>query len=222
MISSASFAPLGSVSELRSYEPQHFQPSAAILCRNTAPLISFAFSLIRRGVGCRVLGREIGQGLVTLVRKLSALSLDDLDRRLDAFASREREKFLRKGEDQAAQNVEDKCNCLRIFISEQPPAGTIDSLCLRISSLFDDSVSGLLTLATVHKAKGLEWPTVFILDKLKLMPSKFAKTAWARRQEQNLIYVALTRAQVDLRYIDSGCWKREEKLSAVDHAMLKD
>lgn len=222
MISCHSSAPPGSVSALSSYEPSSFPANACILCRNTAPLISMAFGLIRRGVGCRVLGKEIGTGLVTLVKKLNALSLDDLDRRLDLYEKREREKFLRKGEDQAAQDIEDKCSCLRVFISAQDPSATIDVLCLRIAALFDDGPSGLLTLSTVHKAKGLEWPTVFILDKAKLMPSKFARTPWAKRQEMNLIYVALTRAQEHLRYIDSGNWKREERLTPEQRAQQED
>src|SRR5215469_13731490 len=43
----------------------------AILCRNNAPLVSMAFKLIASGVGCQMLGRDIGVGLVRLVQKLS-------------------------------------------------------------------------------------------------------------------------------------------------------
>jgi len=68
MITAHPDAPEGSVLSLKDYEPSDFAPSSAILCRNTAPLISFAFSLLRRDVGCRVLGREIGQGLIALIK----------------------------------------------------------------------------------------------------------------------------------------------------------
>jgi DNA helicase-2/ATP-dependent DNA helicase PcrA len=46
----------------------------AILCRKTAPLLELAFSLIRRGVGCRVEGRDIGTQLVNLIRKYKVKS----------------------------------------------------------------------------------------------------------------------------------------------------
>ena len=42
----------------------------AVLCRNNAPLISMAFKLIRQGIGVNMLGREIGRGLSTIVKKL--------------------------------------------------------------------------------------------------------------------------------------------------------
>lgn len=222
-ITFSSSAPLGSVSKLTQYEPKDFVSTSAVLCRNTAPLISFAFALIRRGVGCRVLGKEFGTGLVTLVKKLNARSLDELEKKLEMYRTREVEKFLRKGEEEAAQGVRDKCDCIAIFIANADPSEPLSYLYERITSLFSDGPSGLLTLSTVHKAKGLEWPKVFILDKSKLMPSKFARTAWAKEQERNLIYVAITRAVLDLVYIDSGCWKPEKhELTPMETAAMQD
>lgn len=208
MILPSPYAPEGSVKSLPSYSKEDFSSSSVILCRNTAPLIKFAFQLIRRNVGCRVLGKEIGLNLITIVKKQNANSVDDLRNRLDLWRNREVERAIRKGEESAAEAIEDKFTCLCIFIENlKEDDRTVNSLCSTISSLFDDTKRGLLTLCTVHKSKGMEWPTVFILDKSKLMPSKWAKTPWAQEQEQNLIYVALTRAQVDLRYIDSDQWR---------------
>ena len=42
----------------------------AVLCRNNAPLLSMAFKLLRRGIGVKMLGRDIGKGLVPLAKKL--------------------------------------------------------------------------------------------------------------------------------------------------------
>lgn len=208
MIQPSPEAPEGSVKSLPSYTPSTFQPTSAILCRNTAPLVSFAFSLIHRQVGCKVLGREIGQGLVTLIRKLNPASLDQLRLKLEMYETRETAKFFRKGDLASADAIHDKVQCLEIFLAV---ADSLDDLARRITNLFDDSSSGLLTLATIHKAKGLEWPTVFILDFHKLQPSPFAKLPWQKVQENNLIYVAITRAQLDLRFIESGKWE-EAKL----------
>lgn len=209
-------APIGSVAELRSYEPSEFDARSAILCRNTAPLVSFAFGLIRRNVGCRVLGREIGQGLVLLVKKLAATNVDDLLARLDHYETREVARLKRKDEVQAIDNLRDRVSCIRLFIDNAPDSSrTIDDVCRRITALFDDTASGLLTLSTIHKAKGLEWPTVFILDgwasDKPLLPSPYARLPWQKQQELNLCYVAITRAQLDLRYISSGHWKPEQR-----------
>lgn len=224
MILPSPTAPEGSVLTLPSYDASTFPSTCAILCRNTAPLISFAFSLIRRSVGCKVLGREIGAGLVTLVKKLSARDIDELLTKLEMYEQREVQRFERKGEDASADALRDKCQCLKVFIGGLSESDrTIPILCSKISSLFDDKVSGLVTLATVHKSKGLEWPLVFILDR-ELMPSKFARLPWQQQQERNLQYVAVTRAKLDLRYIQSGKWKVDNTLpmNRLEAALLED
>lgn len=208
----------GEVKHLDKFTSTDFLPSSAILCRNTAPLVSFAFSLIRRHIGCRVLGREIGQGLVTLIKKLDVNgTIEMLTTKLELYESKEVEKFERKGELQSADAIRDKCQCISIFLSH---CSDVSELCSRIGKLFDDTSSGLLTLSTVHKAKGLEWPKVFILDKAKLMPSPFARLDWQKQQEINLIYVAVTRAKLDLVYIESNKWKEEKVEEKEDKKMI--
>jgi superfamily I DNA/RNA helicase len=61
----------------------------------------------------------------------------------------------------------------------------------------------------------MEWHRVFILD-AHLMPSKWATRAWMREQEDNLAYVAITRAKSRLSYITSGGWGKDEVI--VDHS----
>jgi superfamily I DNA/RNA helicase len=43
------------------------------------------------------------------------------------------------------------------------------------------------------------------------MPSPYARKDWMKEQEANLEYVAITRAMVNLYYIESNCWKVENK-----------
>ena len=68
-----------------------------------------------------------------------------------------------------------------------------------IEAIFSNNASGT-TLATVHKAKGLEAPRVFILNP-DGMPSKWARQEWQMQQERNLQYVAVTRALETLVYL---------------------
>lgn len=68
----------------------------------------------------------------------------------------------------------------------------------------DDGTAGV-TLSTAHKAKGLEWDSVVLLDDFQALESKLdpatKKIIMPDRQEVNLIYVALTRA---LRCLEPG------------------
>ena len=56
-------------------------------------------------------------------------------------------------------------------------------------------------LCTIHKSKGLEADVVYILNE-NLIPSKFAKSAEQLKQENNLKYVARTRAKNELYFLN--------------------
>ena len=70
----------------------------------------------------------------------------------------------------------------------------------KINIIFSDNEKDGICLSTIHKAKGLEADNVFILCE-SLMPSKHARKKWEIESEQNLIYVAITRAKKTLNYI---------------------
>jgi len=66
----------------------------------------------------------------------------------------------------------------------------------------DDPAAGAdaVDLLTFHRAKGLEWPTVFATGLERgLVPIAYAETPAALAEERRLLYVALTRAKHDLR-----------------------
>ncbi len=207
-------APEGSLTHLSSYTPSTFVPGSAVLCRNTAPLVSFAYALLLRDVPCNILGRDIGAALTALVNRMYATSLDDLSARLTAWKDREVSKAI--AEDRSTERITDQYDCLVFFIQAlDERSRTIPDLISKIDLMFTDDAlnsSSRVTLSTVHKSKGLEYPDVFILDFEKYMPSKFAKQPWQLVQENNLIYVAVTRAKLNLYYISTDCWKVKEEV----------
>lgn len=174
----------------------------AVLCRNTAPLITLAYKLLGQGVACKVLGREIGEGLSNLVKKMKAKGIDDLIEKLENWRARETAKFMAKGEEGKAEAISDRYECVITVIDNLPEgkARTISMLLERINTLFSNE-NGCLTLSTIHKAKGKEWRRVLILDRWR-MPSKFARQDWQQLQEQNIEYVAYTRAMLELLFAD--------------------
>lgn len=206
MITASPTAPLGSVTTLLSYSPSNFLPSDAILCRNTAPLITLAFGFIQREVGVHVLGREIGQGLVMLIHACKTDDITELEMKLITRRNREVAKARAVGSESAVAAIEDKYDCLNIFLQN---ANSIEELCSAIMVLFDDKAHGLLTLSTIHKAKGLEWDRTFRLDFKTLLPSKWATQPWQQDQERNLQYVCSTRAKLHIIDITSNCWRKE-------------
>jgi superfamily I DNA/RNA helicase len=209
-IQSHDAAPVGVVGSLAKYQPETFFDTDAILCRNVKPIISLAFQLIRAGRGVRVLGRDIGQGLQALVKKMNTDSIDKLEIKLEAYLDREMNKMLAKGQEEKAAALADKVDTLRVFLDQLTEDNrTIPALFARIDALFTDNGKGKLTLCTVHKSKGLEWDRVFILDR-KLMPSKYAKQEWQIAQETNIHYVAITRARQELYYIDSEGFQKPQ------------
>lgn len=172
----------------------------AVLCRNTAPLLKLAYGLIAQKVPCHVLGREIGTGLTSLIKKQNARGIDHLQKKLDDYKTREVARFTAKGEEQKAEAVVDRVECINVVISGlSENERTVPKLISTIESMFSDNANSL-TLATCHKAKGKEWPRVAII-RPDLMPSKWARQAWQVRQEMNLLYVAYTRAQEELIFI---------------------
>lgn len=82
-----------------------------------------------------------------------------------------------------------------------------------VSEMFADDVADrFVILSSVHKAKGMEWDRVFLLGRRGFMPAKFAKLNWQKVQEDNLIYVAVTRAKRELiEVINVTAPKRSEE-----------
>lgn len=205
-IEAAPSAPEGEVISLPHYDAQDFNAEDLIICRNTAPVVEMAYALIRRRVPVRVLGREIGQGLVALINRLDRRKSGrnihgekGLVERLDRWRQRETEKYVAKGDDAKAEAVADKAETLQVMI-EESDVETAEDLIREIEQLFSDDKKEILTLSTVHKAKGLEAPRVFVLEP-DLMPSKYARKEWQIEQEKNLMYVAYTRAKQTLVFI---------------------
>jgi DNA helicase II / ATP-dependent DNA helicase PcrA len=173
----------------------------AVLCRNNAPLMSLAFKLIRAGVGCSVAGRDLAGGLEGLMKKLSGsagldgLSVADFLAKLTDWRDRESTLALANDDGPRAESIADKAECILAIAEGDPTARTPGGLVIRLRDLFSRENSRVL-LSSIHRAKGLEFPTVLHLDPWRI-PSKFAKRRGGEtlQQEFNLLYVAETRTQ---------------------------
>jgi len=203
------------VVEIRAkYSATDFQGTDLVICRNSKPLIELAFRLLRDGVPCKVRGRDIGQGLVALVRRFKEADLDKFQTKLDEYVSKKTWDWLQKRKEDLAQRLQDQYDTLQVFIEALDPGSTTDHLVQRIEGMFtDNGVGSCLMLSTIHKSKGTESRRIWILD-WDLMPSRFARTPEAKQQERNLQYVALTRSLEELRFITSKGFVEGKQKSA--------
>ncbi|HEY8319906.1 MAG TPA: ATP-dependent helicase [Amnibacterium sp.] len=89
-------------------------------------------------------------------------------------------------------------------LAEQASAGTtlqafVAELAERAAAQHDPPVEAI-TIATLHSAKGLEWPVVFLIGLAEgLLPIGYANTPEAVEEERRLLYVGVTRARDRLR-----------------------
>ena len=198
-------SPEGSVEEIGSYEVETFSSEDAILCRNTAPLVKMAYSFIGRGVPVNMLGRDIGAGLISFIKSFKTNSISELESEMSSWYEIQKAKAEKDGNESKFESSTDKYDSVKIFI-DQIDNDSVTNLIECIESLFSDEEDSNLTLATIHKSKGLEWNKVFILDKHRFFP-RWARKEWMKIQERNIVYVAITRAKKSLNYILSGTWK---------------
>lgn len=76
-----------------------------------------------------------------------------------------------------------------------------------------EPVKAAVTLSTMHAAKGLEWELVFVVGLTEgYLPITYANTDAEIREEQRLLYVALTRARAELTL----SWARRDANSTRD------
>jgi superfamily I DNA/RNA helicase len=198
-IEAAPGAPAGSVQSLGDkWDNDLFQPNDLVVCRTTAPIVKLAYRLLRAGKPARIMGREIGQGLTALIKRMNVHNIDQLDENLTEYRTRESEKAKAKGQDSKAEAIRDKVETILCLLADLPEGErTVGKLLLTIERLFSGTSDQAVVLSTIHRAKGLEADTVYWLNSDDC-PAKWARQDWQKQQEANLCYVATTRAKSSL------------------------
>lgn len=201
-------APEGIVGSIQEQQlAQELRGGDLILCRVTAPLVALCIRLIGQRVPARVRGRDIGKGISNLIKQIQAhpayRTYADLLATLDTYED-EQTAILSRRKNGAARvaALHDRLEALRICY-EQFPARDADSLRAQIDALFSDKEQ-LVTLSTVHRAKGLEAERVFIVRRDKMPLTWVGQQPWELAQELNITYVAYTRAKRELWFVEEG------------------
>lgn len=184
-----------------TYMPR-VQPNDMILCRVNAPLVSQCFRFLKMGRPAVILGREIGAGLISTIKKQHANSVADLMGKLDDWLQKETEKeqARKQPNENRIISMQDRVDCIICFCEG---ASTVDQVISKIESVFSEGKQkGTIRLSSIHKAKGLEAEQVFFLmPEGGECPHPMARSAWQREQEMNLLYVGITRAIKSLVFV---------------------
>jgi superfamily I DNA/RNA helicase len=155
-------------------------------------------SLLRAQKRARIKGKDIGKGLVTIVRRLTknrpGLTVEGFIELVRAWEQKEVARYLAADQPSRAELAQDKAATL---IELTDGMLEVSELERRIDFLFQDAGvgdAGVITCSSVHKAKGLEADRVFILRET-LYPRG------VNQEEKNIHYVAVTRAKRELVWV---------------------
>jgi len=168
---------------------------ALVLCRTNAPLVKQVLSLIKIGKKATIIGRNIAEGLISMIENFDVSTVSELLVKVDEYQQIEVARLVKKDEDTLAELLVDKLDCIRaVCDGKQLVLDVIN----KINDIFSSNRGGI-TFATVHAAKGMEDDNVFILEPGQLPFS--SKTDWQEQQERNLAYVAFTRSKKAMTFV---------------------
>ncbi len=209
-------APVGTIRQLERVDyVDEARSGDLVICRRTAPLIGLCFELIAAGTSAMVRGRaDMSKGLIKLIKRASKRASKtewhgEFIARLADIEAAEAEKVRARARDEAAaadavEALGDRVECVRI-IFKSSGANSAADLVAAVERIFADKTAAV-TLSTVHRSKGLEADRVVILEHDRLMSTR-ATQQWQVKQEENLAYVAYTRAKAEI--IEIPAPKRE-------------
>jgi hypothetical protein len=179
----------------------------AVLCRNNAPLIEGCYDMIAKGKKATIMGRDIGESLINFIVSFKSNSLSDLQRRMNE----KRQQLIDRLEDKfpsedAYSNplytkFSEQMDCITVLIFKVGTIASVDNLTTYIRRIFSDDKNPEILFSTVHRAKGLEWPNVYIIEPSLLTKRRPKDKDWQHEQATNLEYVAYTRAKETLNFV---------------------
>jgi DNA helicase-2/ATP-dependent DNA helicase PcrA len=184
MIEAAPSAPDGVVDSLpidQVYD--HIENGTAILSRVNRPLVRMCMALLNVGYNANIQGKDIGDRFLWRIRTWEPGDVKDLIKSVRGWNDHVGEILTAKKRWDSLEQVNDEAACIEQFCEG---AQSLDDVRKRIKTFFSDD-DAQVKLSSAHKAKGLEWNRVLLLDKT-FKPHLGG-------EEENIWYVALTRAR---------------------------
>lgn len=190
----ADTAPEGIVREA-AYEKmiEEAGPGDFVLSRKNAPLTKVCLRFIRMGRRAMIEGREIGTGLLNVMKKVKGKSVPDFLERLGKWETKQVERLRKAGKSGAEKKIEfinDQAETLRAIAEASKSVADIET---KIKEMFQETAGGKLdyiVCSSVHRSKGLERDRVW-----GLVETLYPGGRTGAIEEQNIEYVMVTRAK---------------------------
>lgn len=196
----------------RARRPAGSWSEAAVLTRTNAQLVLMEEALRAAAIPYRVRGGpgflqqpEVRAALAAMPAGLLATAVTDLETDLASLPVTTGPELGPEPEpepDERRQALEGLVRLAAENLSLDPSAtteGFRSWLAVTLRSDGDDGGRDGVELTTFHRAKGLEWPLVFLAGLERgLVPIGHATTPSTEAEERRLLYVAVTRAEVEL------------------------
>lgn len=166
---------------------------AFVLSRTNAPLVGACLDLLKQGQPAIIKGKDIGRGLQKLIKKHYEKDLDKFLEKIDHWMTQEEHRARKLGTSARNERLARVYDQAATISALAEASGSTNDLQAKVERLFaDDASARAVICSTVHKAKGLESPEVWILE-----------DTWTRQgtEEANLKYVAITRSKERLRFV---------------------
>jgi superfamily I DNA/RNA helicase len=176
--------PGGEVAELEALpRPSDYDRDGIILCRNNKPLFAIALEFLRDRIPCRLM-TNMGMELTKFIGKLEGTTSRDALRSLEQWRVAQLDKAK---SDARISAIIERYDCVKPFLEEYKLKMQAQHALNSVIA----SESGI-RICTIHKSKGLEAKSVYFVKPELLNLDE--------EQEQNLYYVAVTRALNKLHF----------------------
>jgi superfamily I DNA/RNA helicase len=192
-IESAPFAKEGNIANISEDKLiDYVKPGDFVISRTNAPLIKHCMFFLKNGVKSNIAGKDVGAGLLFLLRKSKKKTLPAFVRWLEAWQAGEIKRLKEKNRSSGA--ILDKCECLLTICDGASSINEVEDI---IKNLFEDvDDKDKVVFSSTHGAKGLERDNVFLL--------KYTFKPGRNQEEKNIMYTAITRAKSNLYWVDKA------------------
>ena len=186
-------APLGEVTDKSVADLMaEVAPGDFVLSRLNAPLVGLTLALLAQRVPAYMAGRDIGQGIETVLRLLKlpkGLPCDEMLVRLEAWRKRRVTTLANRGLLDQVDRLNDQADMIKELSGTALDADDVVEQCRELFKDADPSTR--VMCSSIHKAKGLEASRVWVLTDTLYRRGRTT-------EEENLEYVAITRAKTAL------------------------
>lgn len=178
----------GKIIKIKKSRISEVEAGSLILCRNNAPIVSQALECLKKGRKVSIRGKDLAKNIIKIIKSFETNDVKDLIEKLYLWEIQELIKFIKLPEIQ--ETIRDKVQVILAFAEDSKK---VDEMLIKIQGIFEDESQKEITFSTVHRAKGLEADSVYILEPKLLRTDSF--------ENSNVAYVAYTRSKKILGFI---------------------